>query len=133
MMLLFAFSASAILDIDAPLEMAIPENVVELDFPEMIQFLIVLFVEPFVELKLANQKTDDVNDVLVLLIVKFLVVVPELDPSMVIKSAPLNLNIASVELPIIFALTPVFGFIIIEFIELAAGLEINIGKLSAVL
>jgi hypothetical protein len=61
-----------------------PAKVVVEAFPVMLQFLITLLVEPLVLLKLATQITQDEVPVLVLVKVKFLLVPPELDPSIVI-------------------------------------------------
>jgi hypothetical protein len=40
------------------------------------------------------------------------------------------LNNASVEEPVTVAFTPVLGLMVRVFVELAAGFEINIGKVS---
>ena len=69
-----------------------------------------------------------------LVIVKSRELVPLLDPSMVIKSAPFNLIIEFVDAPVIVAVTPDAGFIVIVLVLLAPVIElIVIGKVSVLL
>ena len=78
----------------------------------MIQFLIVLFIAPAPAPKLTNDIAVGAV-VPVFVMVRFLEVVPLLDPSMVIKSPPFILISApDANEPLIVAVTPVAGLIV---------------------
>ena len=79
--------------------------------PLILQFFNVILLAPS-EIVLANQTTAEFISGLIFVIVRFLDVLPLLEPSMITLSAPFSLISPVGVLPVKVALTPVFGLIV---------------------
>jgi hypothetical protein len=119
--------------IDVPPEKTPIKVVVEL-LPLMREFLTVLFVAGSEADALDSQTTADEVPVFVLVMLRFREDVPLFEPSMVKNFVPLSLKMLVVEDPLIVALTPVPGLIVIVFTALAPVIALIVrGKVSLAL
>ena len=90
-----------------------PNRVVVLLFPTRLTFLIVLLVAPSSPAAVCIQTTAEAVPEFVFVIVRSREEVPAFEPSMVTKSAPLRTMRALALDPVIAAVTPVSGLIVI--------------------
>ena len=79
------------------------------------QFLTMTLLQPLLVDWLEIHNTVVFELVFVFSMVRFLELVPLFEPSMVMKSAPFNLSIATDEAPVIDLFTEVSGFIVTLF------------------